>query len=94
MSKVKYRFNTKSLTYEKVKTTFRERFLRFLSYLATGSVFAVITILIAYRFLDSPKEKQLRREAEVMQLQYDLLNKKMNQVQMVLTILIRLLFED
>ncbi len=85
MSKVKYRFNTKSLTYEKVKITFKERFLRFLSYLATGSVFAAITILLAYKFLDSPKEKQLRREAEVLQLQYDLLNKKMNQVQTVLT---------
>ena len=69
MSKVKYKFNTKSLTYEKVKVTFKQRLLQVLSYLAIGSVFAVITMLIAYRFIDSPKEKQLRREAEVMQRQ-------------------------
>ncbi|MES2131595.1 MAG: M23 family metallopeptidase [Bacteroidota bacterium] len=84
MSKVKYRFNTKSLTYEKVKVTFKQRFVQVLIYLAIGSVFAVGIITLAYRFLDSPKEKQLRREAEVMRLQYDLLNKKMNQVQTVL----------
>jgi murein DD-endopeptidase MepM/ murein hydrolase activator NlpD len=84
MSKVKYRFNTKSLTYEKVKVTFRERFLRFFSYLAIGLVFATITILLAYKFLDSPKEKMLRREIEALQLQYNLLHKKMDQVQLVL----------
>ncbi|MCC6181603.1 MAG: M23 family metallopeptidase [Bacteroidia bacterium] len=84
MSKVKYKFNTKSLTYERVRVTFKQRFFQVLSYLAIGLVFAVITMLIAYRFIDSPKEKQLRREAEVMKLQYDLLNKKMNQVQIVL----------
>jgi murein DD-endopeptidase MepM/ murein hydrolase activator NlpD len=84
MSKAKYRFNTKSLTYEKVKVTFRERFLKVISYLATGLVFATITIALAYKFIDSPKEKMLRREIEGLELQYQVLNKKMNQVQTVL----------
>lgn len=84
MSKVKYRFNTKSLTYEKVKVTFRQRLLQVLSYLATGSVFALITIALAYKFLDSPKEKQLKRELEAVQLQYDLLHTKMDKVEVVL----------
>ena len=84
MSKVKYRFNTKSLTYEKVKVTFRERMLRFLSYLATGIVFAAVTIALAYKLLDSPKEKQLKRENAALQLQYDLLNKKMDKIDYVL----------
>ncbi len=84
MSKVKYRFNTKSLTYEKVKVTFRERFWRVTSYFAIGLVFATVTILLAYKFLDSPKEKMLRREISALQLQYDLLNKKMDETQTVL----------
>jgi murein DD-endopeptidase MepM/ murein hydrolase activator NlpD len=84
MSKVKYRFNTKSLTYEKVKVTFRERFWRFTSYLAIGLVFATGTVILAYKFLDSPKEKMLRREIEALQLQYNLLHKKMDQTQIVL----------
>jgi len=84
MSKVKYRFNTKSLTYEKVKVTFKERFLRFISYVAIGLVFTTITIALAYKFLDSPKEKMLKRENQAIQLQYDILNKKLDQMQLVL----------
>ncbi|MCE3259443.1 MAG: family metallopeptidase, partial [Bacteroidetes bacterium] len=84
MSKVKYRFNTKSLTYEKVKVTFKERFWRFLSYLATGLVFATVTIMVARQFLPSPTEKKVNRELEALKLQYDLLNKKMAQAELVL----------
>lgn len=84
MSKVKYRFNTKSLTYEKVKVTFRDRLWRFTSYLAIGLVLATGTVLMAYKFIDSPKEKMLKREIEALQLQYNLLHKKMDQTQLVL----------
>ncbi len=84
MSKVKYRFNTKSLTYEKVKVTFKDRLWRFMSYLAIGLVFATGTVLLAYKFIDSPKEKMLKREIEALQLQYNLLHKKMDQTQLVL----------
>jgi murein DD-endopeptidase MepM/ murein hydrolase activator NlpD len=84
MSKVKYRFDTKSLTYEKVKVSFKVRFLQILSYLGTGIVFAVITIALANKFLPSPLQKKQNRELEVVKLQYDLLNKKMSQVETVL----------
>ncbi|MGZ3900909.1 MAG: M23 family metallopeptidase [Bacteroidia bacterium] len=84
MSKVKYRFNTKSLTYEKVRVTFRERFWQILSYLATGLVFATITIFLARQFLPSPAEKKQNRELEAVKLQYELLNKKMARAEMVL----------
>jgi len=77
MSKVKYKFNTKSLTYEKVSTTIKERMLKLFSYLATGTVFATITIVLAYNFLDSPKEKKLRREIEKMKTEYEVLSSKM-----------------
>lgn len=76
MSKIKYRFNTKSLTYERAKLTPREIVLRVLSYLATGLVFSTVVIVLAYRFLDSPKEKQLLRENENLKIQYDILNKR------------------
>ena len=85
MSKIKYRFNTKSLTYEKTKVTAKEIILRVLSYLATGTVFAVITIFLANKFLPSPEQKKQNRELEVVKLQYDLLKKKMKQVETVLT---------
>lgn len=84
MSKVKYRFNTKSLTYEKVKTTLKERFWHLASYLATGLVFATITIIISQEFIKSPNEKKKDREIEALQLQYDLLNRKMERTEKVL----------
>jgi len=85
MSKIRYKFNTKSLTYEKVKITFKERFLKAVSYLATGIVFATVTIIISRQFLPSPSDKQKQREIEALKLQYELLDRKMNQVEGVLT---------
>ncbi|MBL7884141.1 MAG: M23 family metallopeptidase [Bacteroidia bacterium] len=79
MSKIKYKFNTKSLTYERVTIPFRKRVWQALSYLATGLVFATITILLAYQYIDSPKEKQLKREIAELTLQYELLNNRMNE---------------
>lgn len=84
MSKVKYRFNTKSLTYEKVKTTFKERFWHLASYLATGLVFATVTIIISQQFIKSPNEKRKDREIEALQLQFELLSRKMDQAERVL----------
>jgi murein DD-endopeptidase MepM/ murein hydrolase activator NlpD len=84
MSKIKYRFNTKSLTYEKDIVSWRKRITQMLSYLVTGLVFATITIVLAYKYLDSPKEKQLQREIAELTLQYELLNNRMDLVADVL----------
>ena len=84
MSKVKYRFNTKSLTYEKASVTVKEWLWRIFSYLAIGLVFATITIIISRQILPSPSEKKQTREIEALQLQYDLLQKKMAKAEVVL----------
>ncbi|HEY0030427.1 MAG TPA: M23 family metallopeptidase [Bacteroidia bacterium] len=84
MSKINYKFNTKSLTYEKVTVSLRKRVWQAFSYLGTGLVFATITILIAYKYLDSPKEKQLQREISELTLQFELLNNRMGEVMEVL----------
>jgi murein DD-endopeptidase MepM/ murein hydrolase activator NlpD len=84
VSKIKYKFNTKSLTYEKDTIPLRRRIWQVLSYLATGLVFATITIMLAYKYLDSPKEKQLQREINELTLQYEILNNRMNEITEVL----------
>jgi murein DD-endopeptidase MepM/ murein hydrolase activator NlpD len=86
MSKIKYKFNTKSLTYEKVTVSFFKRLGQALSYLFTGLVFATIAIFIAYNYFDlnSPKEKRLERELAEVTLQYELLNNRMGEVSEVL----------
>lgn len=84
MSKIKYRFNPKSLAYEKVRVTYGQRIWTLLTYVATGVVFATLTIVLSRQFLPSPGEKKGRREIEALQLQYDLLSKKMGQAEDVL----------
>ena len=84
MSKVKFYFNTKSLKYERVQLKLWDRLKRFFSYLASGLVFAVVTIWIAYTYFDSPKEKQLKREIAQLRDQYDILGDRMNQMNVVL----------
>lgn len=80
MSKIKYRFNKKSLTFDRVQTTFRKRLLYFLSHFATGIVFATIALVIIYNFFDSPKEKAQKREIAQLRLQYDILNDQIDRV--------------
>jgi murein DD-endopeptidase MepM/ murein hydrolase activator NlpD len=84
MSKIKYRFNTKSLTFERAKLSPREIFLRVVSYLATGLVFATLVIVLAYKYFDSPKERQLLRENEYLKIQYEILKKRVDLLAAVL----------
>ncbi|MCC6252262.1 MAG: M23 family metallopeptidase [Bacteroidia bacterium] len=84
MSKIKFYFNTKSLTYEKVQVRLRDRVLKVASFLLTGLAFAAVTMFFAYRYFDSPREKQLERELEAMKYQYDILDGKLNQMNVVL----------
>lgn len=83
-TKKRYYFNTKSLSYEKVRLRPADIIKQGLWYLATGLVFAAITMIIAYNTFESPKEKQLSRELDQLKLQYDLLNKRIDQSFIVL----------
>ncbi len=84
MPKAKYYFNTSSLKYEKVVVSIRRRLLRVLGFLATAVVFSVIIVIIAYSYLDSPKEKQLRREVSELTLQYEILEQRFDQATRIL----------
>jgi murein DD-endopeptidase MepM/ murein hydrolase activator NlpD len=84
MNKVKYKFNKKSLTFDRVHTTMRKRLLYFFSHLSTGVVFAAVVLVVAYNFLGSPKEKAQKREIDQMKLQYQILNDQLDKVTKIL----------
>jgi murein DD-endopeptidase MepM/ murein hydrolase activator NlpD len=84
VSKVKYRFDKRTLTYKQVELTWKQIALRISGYVAAVAVFSVIVVLVYTSFFDSPKEKQLRREIANMELQYKVLNGRMNQASAVL----------
>ncbi|MEI6174682.1 MAG: M23 family metallopeptidase [Bacteroidota bacterium] len=84
MNKVKYKFNKKSLTFDRVHTTMRKRLLYFFSHLSTGVVFAAVMLVLAYNFLDSPKQKAQKRELDQMKLQYQILDDQLDKVTKIL----------
>ncbi|MFB9056152.1 M23 family metallopeptidase [Mariniflexile ostreae] len=84
MNKVKYYYDSESLSYRKIerkkRTTFKYAFVFFLA----AALFGFITVFIAGQYVESPKEKALKRELQNMQLQYELFNKKMAHAELVL----------
>jgi len=85
MSKVKYKFNKKSLTFDRVQTTFRKRLWYFFTHLSTGVVFAAVVMVLAFNFLDSPREKSQKREIEQMKFQFRVLNDQLDKVTRVIS---------
>jgi len=84
MAKSKYRFNPESLSYDKIRITFKRRFLIFLSYLSIVFLFAVILNVLYLSIFDTPSEKRLIRENDQLLLQYELLNSRLDDLQSVL----------
>lgn len=74
MAKAKYIFNRKTLSYEKVNHTFRDRVFRVLSYILICLSFSSVVLVIGFTVIDSPKAKMLNRQIAQIQLKYDLLN--------------------
>lgn len=86
MSKVKYYYDSDTLSYKKIERKKGRRFgFALLGVLASFLAgFILLLIYLNIPQIETPKEKALERELENMQLQYGLLNKKMDQVQRVL----------
>ncbi|PUZ27848.1 Murein DD-endopeptidase MepM and murein hydrolase activator NlpD, contain LysM domain [Chitinophaga costaii] len=85
MKKVKYFYNTQTLKYEKLVTSVRVKALRILGFLSAAIVTGILFLTVAYRFLDSPKEKTLRHDLENMKEQYEALQGNMKDVRGQLT---------
>jgi len=85
MSKVKYYYDPDTLSYRKIERRKRTT-LKYLGVFLLGSaIFGFLFVFVASHYVESPKEKALARELQNMELQYDLLNKKMNEAETVLS---------
>jgi murein DD-endopeptidase MepM/ murein hydrolase activator NlpD len=82
--KVKYVFNHKTLSFEHARLTARHYIIKVLSYLSTSVVFTVVFVLVGTYFFDSPKERALRREIRQYELQYKLINERLDKLEVVL----------
>jgi len=84
MAKVKYYYDSDTLSYRKIELRKRDKFKRTLGFLLSSIIMGLFLMFITFQFIESPKEKAQKREIENMELNYGLLNKKMSQVEQVL----------
>ena len=85
MSKVKYYYDSESLSYRKIERKKRTTFKYATLFLLASAFFAFIVVFITSQYVESPKERALKRELQNAQLQFELLNKKMAQAENVLS---------
>ncbi|WP_338731302.1 M23 family metallopeptidase [Mangrovimonas cancribranchiae] len=84
MSKVKYYYDPETLSYRKIERK-KRRTAKYISmFVLASALFGFLFVFIASQYIESPKERALKRELSNMQLQYEFLNKKMDEAQSVL----------
>lgn len=74
----KYYYNTDTHKFERIQVTPGQRIIRGLGFLAAAIVSAIIVVAIAFRFLDSPKEKMMRGDMNELRNQYSQLQNRVN----------------
>ncbi|MDY7394911.1 M23 family metallopeptidase [Aureibaculum sp. 2210JD6-5] len=84
MAKVKYYYDSDTLSYKKVVLRKRDKFKKLLVFFLGAISFGLIFMFISFQFIESPKEKAQKRELENLKLRYGLLDKKMAQIEDVL----------
>jgi hypothetical protein len=86
MAKVKYYYDSETLSYKKIERRKGRRIgIAFISVLGVFlAAFVLVVIYLNLPQIETPKEKALKRELQNMQLQYGILNRKMDQIQDVL----------
>ena len=82
MSKVKYYYDSENLAYRRINNLKRRKFGMVALFLLSAALFGLLSfiLLLNTSFLETPKDKFLTRELDVLKIQYSILNKKMDQV--------------
>ena len=84
MKKEKFYYNLKTLQYEKVKVSWKNRILKFLGFLSAAIVTAFLILIIGGSLFSSPKEKLLMKENKTQAEQLEYLSSSMDQLNKVI----------
>jgi len=84
MVKTKFYYNSHTQKYEKVKGSTWKTLIRLTGFLSCAFIFASLLLFLGFTYLDSPKEKQLKRELNQMTLQYDMMQNRLKRLDVVL----------
>jgi murein DD-endopeptidase MepM/ murein hydrolase activator NlpD len=83
--KKKFHFNPETLNYEQIEYTFAYKLKRFFVHIMTGLFSGIILFFVFTYMVDSPREKQLLQANRKMQSQYKLLERQLNEYQLILS---------
>ena len=84
MAKVKYYYDSDTLSYRKIELRKRDKLRRMMVFVVASALMGGFIVFVMYQFLESPRQKVMTRELENMKLHYELLEKKMAQAEEVL----------
>ncbi|OYQ38159.1 peptidase M23 [Flavobacterium cyanobacteriorum] len=86
MAKVKYYYDAENLAYRVIKHTRRKKIGVALLFLAASALFGFLcfVVLLNTPFFETPKDKLQAREIENLKINYEILNRRMEQVNEVL----------
>ncbi|MEN8788112.1 MAG: M23 family metallopeptidase [Flavobacteriaceae bacterium] len=86
MSKVKYYYDPDTLSYRKIEPKKSRKYRNIIFFVAGSALFGfmALILLLNTNLLNTPKELSLQREVKNYELQFELLDKKMEQIEQVL----------
>ena len=84
MSKIKYYYDTKTLSYKRIELSNIDKFKNFIIYFTSSAILAFFILLFFFQYFDSPKEKRLKNEIQNLTTQYQVINNDLQQIELVL----------
>ncbi|MBG7630364.1 MAG: M23 family peptidase, partial [Bacteroidetes bacterium] len=80
MAKVKYYYDSDTLSYKKIETKRRNKVKKISLAMLSAFLFMVLGYVVFMPLFESPKEKELKRELEFVKLNEELHNKRIEQL--------------
>lgn len=84
MSKHKYKFSPEELVFIKVRSTVKGKIFLVLRYFAAIAIITVISYIVFPFIVDTPEVRRLKRENENLVTNFELINKRVDQLKVVL----------
>ena len=84
MTKVKYYYDKKSLSYKEINLTLKQKIQNLLVYILSALIITSLSFFVFYSFFDSPKEKKLKSEINFLTSNYQKFESKLLEIETVL----------
>ena len=85
MSKIKYQFDSKTLTFKKVKLVWKQRIQRVVAFFLVTGISAIIVYFAYTSFYKTPKVLMLEEERALILSKYDVLNDRIDNIDYVIS---------